>query len=118
MQRSRKGTSQSYAISTALTPTIRQLKIAQMQELALECGFICQALTEYQNELATAISVRLTHRMGKNVYQSVSFTIPLFAREAALEIFGSTRQTANHMNWKVRHLPLVQTHRHARGWYE
>jgi hypothetical protein len=103
-KRVRKATAQTCALQMAPTPTDRQLRIALMMEIAKDSGFICQAQTEYANELSTSIASRLVHRSGMSVYQSVNFTIPLFARDAALEIFGATGRTtmSDHMvSWKL-----------------
>ena len=100
----RKATAQACALTSTSTPTPRQLKISKMLELAAECGFICQAYTEYYTELANAIASRLVHRLGTSVYQSVNFTIPLFARDAAIQLFGTTgltMTTEHRVNWKL-----------------
>lgn len=107
-KRVRKATAQSCALHMAPEPTDRQLRIALMMEIAKESGFICQAQTEYAAELATSIASRLVHRSGMSVYQSVAFTIQLFARDAALEIFGATGRTSmseHHINWKLSTIP-------------
>ena len=71
------------------TLTKTEQKIAQMMELAAETGFVCEPVTKYRQEFLTAISSHLIHRSGKNVYQSPAFSIPMFSREAALNIFGT-----------------------------
>lgn len=103
-KRKRKATAQTSALTSALTPTPRQLKIAKMIELAKECGFACQALTEFYSELANTIASHLVHRVGTSVYQSVSFNLKLFARDAAIQLFGSIGQTEmseHRINWKL-----------------
>ena len=54
----------SYATSTAKTPTPRQTDVATMLQLAKQCGFICEAQTEYAAFLATEIASHLVHRRG------------------------------------------------------
>ena len=61
----RKPTSQACAFATAPTPTPRQAKIALMLELSNECGFVCQALAEFNVELASLITSHLAHRVGR-----------------------------------------------------
>jgi hypothetical protein len=64
---------------------------------------LCLALTQ-KTALSTAIMRSLVHREGKSVYQSVAFTIPLFARDAALAIVGRNgleREEAHVLNWKL-----------------
>ena len=103
-KRVRKATAQNCALQMAPMPTDRQKRIALMMEIAKETGFICQAQTEYATALATSIASRLVHRSGMSVYQSVNFTIPLFARDAALEILGATGRTtmSEHLvKWKL-----------------
>ena len=98
----RRETPHSSALNIASMPTPRQEKVAQMLALAKECGFICQAQTEFSTQLANEISSRLMHRSAASVYQSVNFSIPLFAREAALEIFGHVAgNSEHHLNWKL-----------------
>ena len=101
-KRVRRETPHSSALNIASMPTPRQEKVAQMLALAKECGFICQAQTEFSTQLANEISSRLMHRSAASVYQSVNFSIPLFAREAALEIFGHVAgNSEHHLNWKL-----------------
>ena len=83
-----------------------------MLQLSKRCGFVCTALTEYKIVVANAIASRLLHRSGKSVYQSVSFNIPLFAREAAVEIFGETglvENTTTAVHWKLKTMASCAT---------
>ena len=104
---SRRPTSAGCAMIVAPTPTDRQLKIAKMLALAEECGFSCEAHTTYHTELAAKIACHLVHRSGMDVYQSVSFVIPLFSRAAALNTFGiatgSVVSSQEHcLHWKFQ----------------
>jgi hypothetical protein len=102
----RRPTPASCALVMAPVPTDRQLKIAEMLNLAKECGFACEALTTYHSELASKIASHLVHRLGKSVYQSVDFSMTLFSRQAALDIFGETNSmltnTATQLHWKFQ----------------
>ena len=75
--------------------TVREEKIAQMKTLAVECGFVCEPVTKYRHEFARAITARLAHRRGKDVYQSAAFSIPLFSMQAGVDLFGLANLTKN-----------------------
>ena len=49
----RRPTPASCALVMAPVPTDRQLQIAEMLNLAKECGFACEALTTYHSALAS-----------------------------------------------------------------
>ena len=109
-KRKRKPTPASCALTVhpGATMTIRQEKISQMMTLATECGFACEALTTYRQMLATEIASHMVHRRAFAVYQSVGFNIPLFSRQAALEICGEpnmTIQTEHQLQWKLTRVP-------------
>jgi hypothetical protein len=102
--RKRKATASSCATLSAPNPTDRQKMIATMLKLADVCGFACTALTEFKTALSAAIFKSLVHRLGKSVYQSVAFTIPLFSRGAALSIVGRSgleKESPHLLNWKL-----------------
>jgi hypothetical protein len=82
-------------------------KIAHMRKLAAETGFVCEPITKFRQEFLTAINSHLVHRVGKNVYQSPAFTIPMFSREAALNIFGEANLVTNSpttLTWRINDL--------------
>ena len=81
--------------------TDRQLKIAEMLDLAKGSGFACEALTTYHSELASKIASHLVHQLGKSVYQSVDFVITLFSCQAALDMFGVTN-TMTQLHWSFK----------------
>ena len=85
----RRPTPASCALVMAPVPTDRQLKIAEMLNLAKECGFACEALTTYHSALASNIASHLVHRLGKSVSRSVDFSITLFSSDDAVSSWGA-----------------------------
>ena len=84
--------------------TKTEQKIAQMRKLAEETGFVCEPITKFRQEFLTAINSHLVHRVGKNVYQTPTYTIPMFSREAALKIFGEANLVTNSpttLTWRI-----------------
>ena len=62
-------------------------KRQELFDLAEEHGFCLQKTSYYKRELAAAVARRLQHRRGQLIYQSAAFSIPGFARHAALSLF-------------------------------
>ena len=50
--------------------TVRETKVARMLQLAAECGYVCEPTTKYRHELGLAITSKLVHRRGLDVYHS------------------------------------------------
>ena len=94
------------------TLTKTEQKIVQMMKLAAETGFVCEPVTKFRQEFLTAINSHLVHRSGKNVYQSPAFTIPMFSREAALNIFGEANLVTNSpttLTWRIDDLAVLSS---------
>lgn len=87
--------------------TIREEKIAQMMALATECGYICEPTTKYRHEFILAITSRLVHRIGLDVFQSAAFSLPMFPRQSAIHIFGDEHMTVESphcLTWRIETL--------------
>ena len=87
--------------------TIREEKIAQMMALATECGYICEPTTKYRHEFILAITSRLVHRIGIDVFQSAAFSLPMFPRQSAMHIFGDEHMTVESpqcLTWRIETL--------------
>ena len=62
-------------------------KVAQLHALALELGYYVQPSAHWMKLLATQISIRLTPRVGKAIYQFASFNLANLPLELAKQIF-------------------------------
>ena len=102
----------SLAVHNKGAMTIREQKIAQMLSLAEECGYVCEPTTKFRHEFILSITSRMVHRQGKNIYQAAAFPVPLFPRQAAIDMFGMTNvttQTSSCWTWKVESLAELAT---------
>ena len=93
-----------------LTPTLEeQQKQQQLFALAKELGFAIQDLRSLRRDFAQMLFSRMTNRLGKAVYQTVSFTMS-FPRTAAQSLFPShllTNQCEKNLDWRASTLPEI-----------
>ena len=88
--------------------TVRETKVARMLQLAAECGYVCEPTTKYRHELGLAITSKLVHRRGLDVYQSAAFSIALFSLKAGRDMFGEANLTTDSpqcLTWKIDTMP-------------
>ena len=79
------------------------------KSLAKELGFACQDLRSLRRDFAQMLFSRMTNRLGKAVYQTISFTMS-FPRTAAQSLFPShllTNQCEKNLDWKASTLPEI-----------
>ena len=66
-------------------------RVSQLVALAKELGYALSPLETMRKELSVSISTRLVTRVGIDVYQTAAYNIPMFSREAALQIFAACK---------------------------
>jgi hypothetical protein len=66
-------------------PSLSQLT-AQLQAL----GLVAMPMNEYKNLLAKSIATRLCNRVGRMVYQTAAYNLPLYSRTVAEGLFHSS----------------------------
>ena len=72
---------------------VQNPRLSQLFTLARELGYALSPLDTLRRELSFSISTRLVTRLGIDVYQTAAYNLPLFPREAALQIFPDALKT-------------------------
>ena len=83
---------------------VQNPRLSQLFTLARELGYALSPLDALRRELSFSISTRLVTRLGIDVYQTAAYNLPLFPREAALQIFPDalkTRDQPSVVTWRL-----------------
>ena len=91
------------------TPVVNP-RLRQLVSLAKELGFAVSPLETMRKELSLSISTRLVTRVGIDVYQTVAYNLPMFPRQAAIEIFPAalvTLDTDSVTTWRLETMAEV-----------
>lgn len=81
-------------------PGKKERDLVELQNHAMELGFVCFPLHKYRKQLGTTMARRMCQRKGDFIYQSVAFSLDNFPLQAAEEIFPDhlvTHTTSNHL---------------------
>ena len=83
----------------------------QMLVLAKMLGYACVNIQGVQRDFAQQIFARMTNRLGKAVYQTISFTMsmPRSALEQILPLELATHNSATVIDWEAKSLEEVRT---------
>ena len=77
--------------------------LVELQNRALELGFVCFPLHKYRKQLGTMMARRMCQRRGEFIYQSAAFSLDNFPLSAAEHIFPDhlvTLTTTSVKTWK------------------
>lgn len=74
---------------------VKNPRLLQLIALAKEFKVVLSSLETCRMELSHSISTRLVTRVGIDVYQSAAYHVPMFPREAALQIFPDRCKTVD-----------------------